>query len=62
MTIGLDNEPPPALTTWAHATVGVECTSVRDVALQRVTDLDPRAALDAGAPADTWVGYSGDAR
>ncbi len=40
MTIWLDNQLPPALTTWVRATLGVECTSVRDLALQRAADLD----------------------
>ncbi len=50
MTTWLDNQLPPALTSWVRATFGVECTSVRDLALQRATDLDIfRAARDAGA-------------
>ena len=40
MTIGLDNQLPPALTTWVRATWDVECTSVRELALQRASDLD----------------------
>jgi predicted nuclease of predicted toxin-antitoxin system len=50
VTIWLDNQLPPALTTWVRASMGVECTSVRDLALQRAADLDIfHAARDAGA-------------
>ena len=50
MTIWLDNQLPPALTTWVRATLGVECRSVRDLALHRAADLDIfHAARDAGA-------------
>lgn len=49
MTLWLDNQLPPALATWVRATLGVECTSVRDLALQRAADLDIfRAAREAG--------------
>jgi predicted nuclease of predicted toxin-antitoxin system len=50
VTIWLDNQLPPALATWVRATLGVDCTSVRDLALQRAADLDIfHAARDAGA-------------
>lgn len=50
MTIWLDNQLPPALTTWMRATLRVECSSIRDLALQRAADLDIfHAARDAGA-------------
>lgn len=50
VTIWLDNQLPPALATWVRATLGVECTSIRELALQRATDLDIfRAARAAGA-------------
>jgi uncharacterized protein (DUF433 family) len=46
----LDNQLPPALTAWVRATLGVECSSVRDLALQRAVDSDiSYAARDAGA-------------
>jgi hypothetical protein len=31
---------PPALTTWIGANLGVECSSVRALALQRPADLE----------------------
>ncbi|MEP6917946.1 MAG: hypothetical protein ABJC89_20030, partial [Acidobacteriota bacterium] len=40
LTIWLDNQLPPALATWVRATLGVECTGVRHLALQRAADLD----------------------
>ena len=49
MTIWLDNQLPPALGSWVREHLGVECTSVRDLALQRASDLDIfHAARDAG--------------
>jgi predicted nuclease of predicted toxin-antitoxin system len=50
VTIWLDNQLPPALTTWVRTALGVECTSVRDLALQRAADLEIfHAARNAGA-------------
>lgn len=50
MTIWLDNQLPPALSSWVRANLGVDCISVRDLALQRAADLDIfHAARAAGA-------------
>ncbi|NOT44705.1 MAG: DUF5615 family PIN-like protein [Acidobacteria bacterium] len=50
MTIWLDNQLPPALTSWVRATLGVECMSVRALSLQRAADLEIfHAARAAGA-------------
>ncbi len=50
MTLWLDNHLPPSLATWVRAVLGVECTSVRDLALQRAADLDIlQAAREASA-------------
>ena len=50
MTLWLDNQLPPTLTAWVGANLGVDCTSVRALALQRATDLEIfQAARTAGA-------------
>ena len=50
MTIWLDNQLPPALGSWAQEHLGVDCTSVRELALHRASDLDIfHAARAAGA-------------
>ena len=50
MTIWLDNQLPPALGPWVREHLGLECTSVRELALQRASDLDIfHAARAAGA-------------
>ena len=40
MTVWLDNQLPPALTAWISANLGVECASVRALALQGAADLE----------------------
>jgi predicted nuclease of predicted toxin-antitoxin system len=50
VTLWLDNQLPPALTTWVSANLGVDCTSIRALALQRAADLEIfQAARAAGA-------------
>lgn len=50
MTLWLDNQLPPALGSWVRVNLGIDCISVRDLALQRAPDLDIfRAAGAAGA-------------
>jgi predicted nuclease of predicted toxin-antitoxin system len=50
VTIWLDNQLPPALGSWVREHLGLECTSVRELALQRASDLDIfHAARAAGA-------------
>jgi predicted nuclease of predicted toxin-antitoxin system len=50
VTLWLDNQLPPALTAWVGANLGVDCTSVRALALQRAADLEIfQAARAAGA-------------
>jgi predicted nuclease of predicted toxin-antitoxin system len=46
----LDNQLPPALASWMRATCDVECVPIRDLALQRASDIDIfLAARMAGA-------------
>ena len=50
MTIWLDNQLPPALAPWVRATLGLGCTPIRSLNLQRASDLDIfHAARAAGA-------------
>jgi predicted nuclease of predicted toxin-antitoxin system len=50
VTSWLDNQLPPALGSWVREHLAVECTSVRELALQRASDLDIfHAARAAGA-------------
>jgi len=50
VTIWLDNQLPPALSSFVRANLGVDCISVRDLTLQRAADLDIfHAARAAGA-------------
>ncbi len=50
MALWLDNQLPPALASWAREHLRVDCTSVRELALQRASDLDIfHAARAAGA-------------
>ena len=50
MIVWLDNQLPPALTTWVVANLTVDCLSIRELALQRAADLQIfHAARAAGA-------------
>ena len=40
MKIWLDNQLPPALAVWMHANLAVDCVCVRDLNLQRATDIE----------------------
>ena len=46
----LDNQLPPALASWMRAALEVECLPIRDLHLQRASDIDIfLAAREAGA-------------
>jgi predicted nuclease of predicted toxin-antitoxin system len=48
VTLWLDNQLPPALVPWMRTTLSVDCIAVRDLKLQRASDLEIfHAARDA---------------
>ena len=50
MILWLDNQLPPALASWMRATCDVECVPIRNLDLQRASDIDIfLAARVAGA-------------
>ena len=50
MIIWLDNQLPPALAPWVRAALGLGCTPIRSLNLQRASDLEIfHAARAAGA-------------
>ena len=57
MTLWLDNQLPPALVPWMRTTLSVDCIAVRDLKLQRASDLEIfHAARDARVVVMTKVG------
>jgi predicted nuclease of predicted toxin-antitoxin system len=40
VTVWLDNQLPPALASWLRSTRSVECVAVRELNLQRASDVE----------------------